>query len=177
MQPSDYTGKEWTELMKELTPRQLRNSLKRSYRAVSKQALGIARKRLRTSGLHVQGNKADWEKGIRVHIYSRGGGFLITTKARAASRKTGKGEKSMHKNRRGFSKPILMWAEEGTQPRKTRSASKWAVRMRKGHKTGRMRDYGFLEKATPDMYSTLETGLFPELEKSVVKVAKKCGFV
>ena len=39
MNPKDYTGEEWMQLAKELTPRQMRNALKRSYRAEAKKAL------------------------------------------------------------------------------------------------------------------------------------------
>ena len=95
MNPKDYTGEEWMQLAKELTPRQMRNALKRSYRAEAKKALGIARRHLHASGMQVKGSQADWDKGIRSHIYSKGGGFMLTVKARRANSK-GKGEKSMH---------------------------------------------------------------------------------
>lgn len=176
MDPEQYTGKEWTQLIKEMNPKQLRNSLKRAYRAEAKQALVIARRYLHSSGLDVHGNRTDWEKGIRSHIYSRGGGFLLTVKARGASRK-GTGEKSMHVNRRGIKKPVLMWAEEGTKLRKTRTKTRFFVRMRKGHVTGRIKAYGFMEKAAPDMFRTVEEGLSKELDTAVEKVAKKCGFI
>lgn len=194
MQPSEYTGSEWKELAKELTPRQLRNALKRSYRAEAKKALGIARKYLGTSGLQVQGNKSDWDKGIRSHIYSRGGGFMITVKAHRANLK-GQGEKSMHENRKGFKKPVLMWAEEGTKERQrggkkirikhgiygTHRSGKtqyWTETIRKdGIPTGQMGAYGFLERATPEMFQTVESDLTVEVGAAVEKVAKKCGFV
>ena len=194
MQPSEYTGSEWKELAKELTPRQLRNALKRSYRAEAKKALGIARKYLGTSGLQVQGNKSDWDKGIRSHIYSRGGGFMITVKAHRANLK-GEGEKSMHENRKGFKKPVLMWAEEGTKPRQrggkkirikhgiygTHRSGKtqyWTETIRKdGIPTGQMSAYGFLDKATPEMFQTVESDLTVEVGAAVEKVAKKCGFI
>ena len=176
MDPGEYTGKEWTQLIKEMTPKQLRSSLKRTYRAEAKQALVIARRYLHSSGLDVQGNYADWDKGIRSHIYSRGGGFLLTVKARGATRK-GTGEKSMHVNRRGIKKPVLMWAEEGTKYRKTKSKTKFFVRKRKGHVTGRMKAYGFMEKAAPEMFRSVEEGLSRELGIAVEKVARKCGFI
>jgi hypothetical protein len=194
MQPSEYTGSEWKELAKELTPRQLRNALKRSYRAEAKKALGIARRYLDASGLQVQGNKSDWDKGIRSHIYSRGGGFMITVKAHRANLK-GHGEKSMHQNRKGFKKPILMWAEEGTKERQrggkkirikhgiygTHRSGKtqyWTETKRKdGIPTGQMGAYGFLERATPEMFQTVEHDLGTEVGVAVEKVAKKCGFV
>ena len=175
----------------------MRNALKRSYRTEAKKALGIARKALRESGLHVEGNKADWDNGIRSHIYSRGGGFLITVKARRANLQ-GKGEKSMHKNRKGFKKPILMWAEEGTQKRQAKSkgwhyehTGSWKLwvrhgtsykpRKRKvrhgGFNRGSMPGYGFLDKATPEMFQVVESDFGVEVGAAVENVAKKCGFI
>jgi hypothetical protein len=187
-------GKDLATLAKELTPRQLRNALKRSYRAEAKKVLGIARRHLHASKLKVKGNKSDWDKGIRSHIYSKGGGFLITVKAHRSTLK-GEGEKSMHENRKGFKKPILMWAEEGTNYRQrggkkvrvkhgiygTHRSGKtryWTETIRKnGIPTKRMPAYRFLDKATPEMNSTVETDLGKEVGVAVDKVAKKCGFI
>ena len=177
MRPEDYTGKEWQELLKQMNGRQLRKTLRRAYRAEAKKAVAIAQRQLASSGLQVKGSMADWKRGVRSHIYSRGGGFMVTVKARAASRKTGKGEKSMHTNRYGVKKPILMWAEEGTKTRKTKTQTKWFVRKKKGHSTGRMGAYGFIEKATPEMFKSVEDGLTPEVGKAVQGVARKCGFI
>lgn len=131
MNPKDYTGKEWTQLAKELTPRQMRNALKRSYRAEGKKLLGIARRYLHASGMQVKGSQADWDKGIRSFIYSKGGGFMLTVKARRSNSRV-EGEKSMHKNRQGFKKPVLMWAEDGTRRRLSKT-SNW----RYGHSGSR----------------------------------------
>lgn len=187
-------GKDLATLAKELTPRQLRNALKRSYRAEAKKVLGIARRHLHASKLKVKGNKSDWDKGIRSHIYSKGGGFLITVKAHRSNLK-GEGEKSMHENRKGFKKPILMWAEEGTNYRQrggkkvrvkhgiygTHRSGKtryWTETIRKnGIPTKRMPAYRFLDKATPEMNSTVEADLGKEVGVAVDKVAKKCGFI
>ncbi len=174
MNPKDYTGKEWTELARLLTQRQIRNSVKRAYRREADRARKIAVNALRVSGLRVEGDASDWEKGIRAHVYSRGGGFLITVKARGANRH-GRGEKGMHKNRAGVKKPVLMWAEEGTAARKTKSRTRVFIRKRRGHGTGRMPGYGFLDKAAPDMYRSVEAGLLPEIESAVDKVARKAG--
>lgn len=176
MNPKNYTGKEWTQLAKELTPRQMRNALKHSYRSESKKALIIARRYLHASGMNVKGNHADWAKGIRSYIYSKGGGFLLTVKARSANSK-GRGEKSMHKNSKGFKKPVLMWAEDGTQRRFSKSSS-WKRKVRTGGiYRGRMPAYGFLDRATPEMFRTVEADLGVDVGKAVEKVAKKCGFI
>ena len=194
MQPDQAEVKDLAQLTREMNPKQLRNSLKRAYRAEAKKVLGIARKSLHATRLQVKGNKSDWDKGIRSHIYSRGGGFLITVKAHRATMR-GQGEKSMHENRQGFKKPILMWAEEGTNYRQ-RGGKKvrikhgiygshrsgktryWTETIRKdGIPTKRMPSYRFLEKATPEMNRTVETDLGNEVNVAVEKVAKKCGFI
>ncbi len=179
MSPEEYTGKEWDDLLRQMNGTQIKKSMRGAIRAEARKAQKIAQGKLLSSGLQVRGSTSDWKKGIRTRIYpdNKGAGFMVTVKARAASRKTGKGEKSMHENRFGFRKPILMWAEEGTKNRSTKSQTKWFVRKKKGHSTGRMRAYGFMEAATPGMFRSVEAGLLPEVEKAVWKVAKKCGFV
>ncbi len=179
MDPKEYTGKEWDDLLREMNAKQIKSSLRSAMRAEAKKAVAIAQRHLASSGLKVQGDTSDWKKGIRSFVYnpSRATGFLVTVKARAASRKTGKGEKSMHTNRFGNKKPVLMWAADGTQYRKTKSQTKWFVRSKKGHRTGRMRDYDFLDKSTPEMFQSVETGLTPEIGNAVTKVARKCGFI
>lgn len=212
MQPDQAVEKDLAQLTREMNPKQLRNSLKRAYRAEAKKVLGIARRALAGSSLRTpgitwkptkkhpahEGDIADWDKGIRSHIYSRGGGFLITVKAHRASKKQmaeGDPGKGMHRNRRGFFKPVLMWAEEGTNYRQ-RGGKKvrikhgiygshrsgktryWTEAIRKdGIPTKRMPSYRFLEKATPEMNRTVETDLGKEVNVAVEKVAKKCGFI
>ena len=105
---------------------------------------------------------------------------MITVKPRKANRKNSKGGKSMHENRyyrkTGRCFPILKWMEEGTNMRKTKSKTKFFIRRKKGHSTGRLKTYGFLDKATPEMFRTVETDLGSEVGIAVEKVAKKCGF-
>lgn len=186
MNPEEYTGKEWENLLRQMNGKQIKKSMRGALRAEARKAQKIAQSKLQTSGLQVRGDTADWKKGIRTRIYpdNKGMGFLVTVKARAASRKTGTGEKSMHKTYQSIKKPdkygpkpVLMWAEEGTKIRKTKTQTKWGFRKRKGHSTGRMDAYGFMEDATPEMFQSVEAGLVPEVEKAVTKVAKKCGFV
>ena len=101
MKPEEYTGREWDELLREMNGTQIKKSLRGAIRAEARKSQKIAQGKLSTSGLQVKGNTSDWKKGIRVRIYpdNKGAGFMVTVKARAASRKTGMGEKSMHENR------------------------------------------------------------------------------
>ena len=197
MRPEEYTGREWQDLLRQMDGKEIKKSLRSAVRAEARKAQKIAQSHLETSGLQVQGNTADWKKGIRTYIYNpnKATGFMVTVKARAASRKTGKGEKSMHQNRKGFKKPVLMWAEEGTIARKRggkrvkadnahntakaqgRIGGAWQYIRRGGIPTGRMRPYRFLERAAPEMYQAVEAGLTPEIGKAVENVARKCGFI
>ena len=196
MRPEGYTGREWQYLLRRMDGKEIKKSLRRAIRVEAKKAQKIAQSYLGTSGLQVQGNTSDWKKGIRIYIYnpSKATGFMVTVKARAA-RKTGKGEKSMHQNRKGFKKPVLMWAEEGTRSRKRsgkrvrannahntaraqgRIGGAWQYVRKGGISTGKIQPYGFLEKATLEMFQTVEAGLTPEVGKAVENVAKKCGFM
>ena len=177
MEPTRYDGNEWRLLAKELTPRQLRKSLKSAYRKEARKALAIARTSLMASGLKVEGDRSDWKKGVRAHYYSRGGGFLVTVKGKASGR--GGKEQSMHRNRRGRKLPILMWAEDGTQARYSARRGKKHRRNspKNGTYRGSMEAYGFLAKAAPAMYRSVQDGMLPQVEAAVRKVAAKCGFV
>lgn len=197
MKPEEYTGSEWQYLLKQMDGKEIKKSLRSAIRAEAKKAQKIAQDKLAATDLQVQGNTADWKKGIRTYIYNpnKATGFMVTVKARAVNRKTGKGEKSMHQNRKGFKKPVLMWAEEGTQPRKRggkrvkandahntakaqgRIGGAWHYIRKNGIKTGRMKPYRFLEQATPEMFQAVEAGLTPEIGKAVENVARKCGFI
>lgn len=181
-----YEGREWGALLNELTPRQVRNAIKGGLRRVAKGAAEIGRESLRGSGLMVKGDGGDWEKGVRPYVYSRGGGFLVTVKARAS--RSGK-DKGMHVNRVGARKPVLMWAEGGTRERRSKVARRRAtfferartgkrvVRMNNGVSRGRMPAYGFLAAAEGRMFAYAEQALAPDMDKAVEKAARKAGLL
>ena len=174
MKPEEYTGSEWQYLLKQMDGKDMQLFM--------------------TDDLIGKGLPMFLPKGYTIWM-ELDTGFMVTVKARAASRKTGKGEKSMHQNRKGFKKPVLMWAEEGTQPRKRggkrvkadnahntakaqgRIGGAWQYIRKGGIKTGRMKPYRFLERATPEMFQAVEAGLTPEVGRAVENVARKCGFI
>ena len=188
--------KSLNELMKGLSPRELRKGLKSGYRKTAKMARKVALKYLHRSSLQVKGNKEDLDKGLRAYIYSKGGGFMLTVNARRAN-KNGNGEKGMHENRRGKKKPVLMWAEDGTTTRKAKGdysyewSGSWklwsrhggAFRPKKrrkytsGQDRGEMPAYKFLEKATPEATMVVEQELGNQIKEGVEKVAKKSGLL
>ena len=163
------------ELTKQFTAKQLRSSVRKGYRRASNAALQIARTALKSSGLHVEGNTRGWERGIRNLVYSKGGGFMSTVKGR------NRGNKSMHTNRRGKMKPILMWAEDGTKPRKRKlrggGVFQWGRPSSRSGNSGSMRAYHFMQQSEAAMYRTVEENLFPEVEKAVYKAAQKAGLI
>lgn len=201
MDPKDYTGKEWTDLMREMTPRQLKNAMKGGYRRVAKKVREVGLRNLASSGLDVQGNRRDWKAGLRSWIYSKGGGFLLTVQPKRGGKETGyhanrrygktitRGPRSGNINQRKL--PVLMFAEDGTRERNVGdrigkssffSKSRWSgnkVRnyKRSGHSTGKMKAYGFLEKTEPEGIRIVERDLAKDLEEAVMKAAKKAGLV
>ena len=173
-----YIGEEFAELAKRMTKRQLRNVLKSATRAVAKRVRGVAVANLRSSGLRVKGNRADWERGVRSYVYPKGGGFLVTVKPHKG--KTGK-EVGMHANRRfdktGERLPILMWAEDGTGRRKTKSKTDWKGRPRKLHSTGVMPAKHFIEDGKPRMERIVQEDMGKAVEVAIGKMARKAGLV
>ena len=88
MKPEEYTGSEWQYLLKQMDGKEIKKSLRSAIRAEAKKAQKIAQDKLAATDLQVQGNTADWKKGIRTYIYNpnRATGFMVTVKARAARR-------------------------------------------------------------------------------------------
>ena len=99
----------------------------------------------------------------------------VTVGTKSANKKTGKGERGFHTNRRGLKKPILIWAEEGTKDRHTKTSTKVFARSRKGHSTGRMKRYGFMRKTLNEMRGLITDSLRNEIIQSITRTAKKYG--
>ena len=74
------------------------------YGADGKEVLAIARGKLMQSGM---AHASRLKKDIRLRVYPKGGGFMITVKQH--------GKQGYHVNRFGLQKPVLMWTEEGTK--------------------------------------------------------------
>lgn len=114
-------------LTRQLNPAGIRQSVRSDFPSVSEQARQIALGKLRSSGIDVQGDRSDWESSLRVHLYSGGGGFMLTTAGRPAGR-NGEGEKGMHRNRffgkTGRKLPVLHFLEAGTTDRRMRGWTK-----------------------------------------------------
>lgn len=171
--PSQYKGKEWNELLQCFNKRDLKASLKGAYRKTGNEILTIARQRLMSSGI---AHASKLKKGIRLRIYPRGGGFMITVKPH--------GKQGYHVNRFGLEKPVLMWAEEGTKEcmiRHLMSDGKHVVRIegryrRVGAFTGKMPAYHFLDGVYEQGVQILNRDIPSNLEDSVMRKAGRLGW-
>lgn len=158
-------------LFAELEPRRRAQALRGGFRnaanKVRKKAVGNLREAIHTD--------RDLEKGVRAIVFKQQAGFRVTIGTKKAG-KNGKGEAGMHTNRRGLKKPVLIWAEEGTKDRKTKSSGgKRAARYRAAHRTGRMPKYGFMAKTKAEMRESVTADIRKMVVENVERVARKYG--
>ena len=170
--PSKYKGKEWDELLQVFNKRDLKASLKGAYRMAGKEILQIARQKLMSSGI---AHASELKKDIRLRVYPRGSGFMITVKPHGRTQ-------GYHTNRFGLQKPVVMWAEEGTKVRYVRkgggqkvqtSDGKWVTL---GRRRGQMPAYHFLDGIEDKDGPIIERDLIPAIESQVMKRASRYGY-
>lgn len=168
---NQYDDTQLQKLFTEMDVKHRKRALKGAFRREANQVRRTAINNLRSS-LH---SNRDLEKGIRAIVFKKAAGFRVTIGTKKANRKTGKGEKGMHINRQGLKKPVLIWAEGGTEQRKTKTKTRAFVRERRGHNTGRMKRYGFMRKTQTDVRDKVTADLRNEIVESVTKTANKYG--
>ena len=155
-------------LLNKLDKSTLRVVLARSFNKTAEKARQVALGALRGINIDVQGDRTDWESSLRTHIYSRGGGFLISVQGR--TRFMQGGEKSMHKNRYfGRTKrklPVLQWIEQGVESRMTRGNK------RKKHATGSFAGKHFLRKSEQKMAQVVEQETLKDMNEILGDIAK-----
>lgn len=166
-----YDCRNLQRLFEELTPKRRAQAIKGALRRAANTIRRVAVNNLRSS---LNSNR-DLERGVRAIVWKRQAGFRVTVGPKAASRKTGKGERGYHTNRRGLKKPVLMWAEDGTDSRRTKSKTRIFTRSRKGHSTGRMKRYGFMARTKSETEANVTSMLHTEIINNVKRVAKKYG--
>lgn len=160
----------WNDLLKTFDPRDIKRTIKDAYRRVGKQIAAVARDSVKQSGIHNGGKLA---RGVRVRVYPRGGGFMISVKPH--------GKQGFYKNRRGVEKPVLMWAEEGTKQRTVRNGKdRRVVQLAQGFRVvgkgrGSMPAYHFLTDAEQQGYGIVEKEISKEIEAATVRRAEKLG--
>ena len=169
----DYNDENLQRLFAELEPKRRLQAIKGGFRREANQVRKTAINNLRSS---IQSNK-DLEKGVRAIVFKRKAGFRVTVGTKRAG-KNGKGEAGFHTNRQGLKKPILIWAEEGTEERKTKpkqGTRRRAARLRASHRTGRMKRYGFMAQTLNSVRDTVTDNIHKMVTENIEQVAKKYG--
>lgn len=169
----DYNDENLQRLFAELEPKRRLQAIKGGFRKEANQVRKTAINNLRSS---IQSNK-DLEKGVRSILFKRKAGFRVTVGTKRAG-KNGKGEAGFHTNRQGLKKPILIWAEEGTEERKTKpkqGTRRRAARLRASHRTGRMKRYGFMAQTLNSVRDTVTDNIHKMVTENIEQVAKKYG--
>ena len=150
-----------------------RKALKSALTRAAGKLRRAAVKNLRNSGLH--GVASEIEKGVRRSVYKGELGFRVTISPRKRDeldrlRQVSKEEKKLRKRR-----VIAFFAEGGTGERMTKDKTKFWVRKRRGHRTGSMPAFPFMEKTKTDAAPQIEQELKEEIVKSIKRIAKKYG--
>ena len=169
-----YDDSNLQRLFVELEPKRRLRAIKGSFRQEANHVRKVAINNLRSSGLRTD---KDLERGVRSVVFKRAAGFRVTIGTKKAG-KNGKGEAGFHTNRRGLKKPILIWAEEGTEERRTKSkqgSRRRAARLRSSHRTGRMKRYGFMAQTLSSVRDTVTASLRDTILENVQSAAKKYG--
>lgn len=162
----EYNDIQLQHLFAELEPKNRRKIFRGAFRKAASSVRRAAVANLKRSGLH---NAPRMAKGIRASVFRRVAGFKVTV-APDKSR-----HKGFYKNSRGKEKPVLLWAERGTAERFTRSKSRFFVRSRKGHRSGRMRAFGYMARTLDQVQGKITDELHDDMRTEVVKIARKYG--
>lgn len=174
--PSSYDDSRLRRFYAELAPRERRRALRGAFRRCGAMVRKVAQANLRATGL----SHADrMGRALRTVVFRRVAGFRVSAAWRKASR-SGKGERGMHVNRYGLSKPVLAWAETGTDVRRVKRkgsgrfliGGRWR---RAGRERGRMKRYGYLAKTERQVEGQVTERLRQEVVSHVEKLAKKHG--
>lgn len=159
----EYDDHKLQRMFAELAPKRRRQALKGGFRRqankVKKAAVGNLRESIRKD--------RDLERGIRGLVFKRKAGFRVTI----GTKKKGAKVTGFHKTRSGALKPILIWAELGTQTRFSKSKTIGGKR----RCTGEMPSFGFMKKTLEEERDGVTQSLHDEIRESVIKIAKKYG--
>ena len=169
----DYDDRNLQQLFADLEPKRRLQAIKGGFRKEANRVRKTAINNLRSS---IRTDK-DLEKGVRAIVFKRAAGFRVTVGTKKAG-KNGKGEAGFHTNRQGLKKPILIWAEDGTEERKTKpkqGTRRRAARLRASHRTGRMKRYGFMAQTLSSVRDTVTANIHEMVTENVQQVAKKYG--
>ena len=154
-----YDDKSLQQLFSDLSPRRRVQALKGGFRREANRVRRTAINNLRSS---IKTDR-ELEKGVRAEVFKRAAGFRVTI-----------GSKGSAKTK----KPILIWAEGGTEERHTKpkkGTRRRADRMKSAHRTGRMRRYGFMAQTLDSVRDSVTDNIHAMVTDNVQRVAKKYG--
>lgn len=179
----DELQKTFTELLSSISPAEQRKALNSAMRKEANNLKKAAWRNVRSSPPSSKKRSREMAtsnvyKGVYSRVYPKryGAGFMVTVKPH--------GSKGIHTNKRGKQKPVLMFAEEGTEERNVgarRGGYAWAKGMfarkswrkynRSGHSTGSMPKYQFLQRAYESEAQGIEQRLWTQFENNVQRAA------
>lgn len=173
-----YDDKELKRLFEALEPKQRIAAFKGAFRREATRVKKAATANLRAK----MASTRELEKGIRGVVFKRVAGFKVTIAPKAARRGRGK-ERGMYASRRGkgVPKPVLLFAESGTQERYKRikggrlSRNVRRVLGKKGTRTGRMPRLAFMEETLDQMKGGVTESLKEQITNNVIRTAKRYG--
>lgn len=156
----------------------LRSAMRREANSVRKTVIG----KMQGGGLG-RGTRQPLAKSLYARVYPDkfGAGFMVSVMPH--------GNKGIHTNRQRMKKPVLMFAEEGTRPRrvgKRRKAVSYTSRltgkrqrgyMRSGHRTGSMPAYHFMRDAEQQATQSVEQNLFRDFQDNLNRELRKKGLL
>lgn len=176
---SSYDDRNLQKLFAELQPKHRRQALKGAFRRAATKVKRTAINNLRSC----VNSTPELEKGVRALVWKRRGGFRVTVGTKSAN-KAGKGEQGFYQSRRqrpkngkGRKYPVLLWLEDGTKVRKSKSDTLYKIgdRWITGRKRGFIKRYGFMRKTKNQVSSTITETVKSEIIDNVTRVAKKYG--
>lgn len=182
----EYDDTNLQRLFAELEPKQRVKALKSGFRKEAQNVRKTAVNNLRSTGIN---DAADLSKGIRAVVFQRTAGFRVTIGTQRSqkyvNKKTGavkiKKAVGFHTNRKGMDKPILIWAEAGTELRQTKSSRgrsrMFTARKRGSHSTGRMKRYGFMEQTLNDVRGSVTNDVHELVMENVKTISRKYGCI
>lgn len=168
----------FTSIFNALDLKQQRKALRKAMRKEGNRVKRITIEELLSTPIG-RGTNEDISKGIYLRVYPQryGTGFMVSIRP--------KGKRGIHLNRQGLKKPILMWAEEGTEQRHTgrRTTSFFGINRytgkrsrnykRDGANRGRMPAYRFLSSSFNRVGDSVENNLFDVFQNNLVKEIEK----
>lgn len=173
--------KTFGEVYQALSLKDQRKALKSAMRKEGNRVRKAAMENVKTSGLKDSHGNIEKELYTRVFPDRYGTGFIVTAKPH--------GNKGIHTNSRGKKKPILLWADAGTDSRnvgprklgkivKAKSGNSYYRKYkRSGHSTGRMKALNFIEKTERQEEGNVEDSLFKTFSDNLEKAARKKGLL